>query len=881
MAKTGGTNMGRGNSASQPPVAKAVPSASMPAEAGAEAKPGEATAAKFAAAKVVELGGDDKALLGMAYAPFKVEIVDVDLVLVFQDGSRIIIPGMAMAAFTGRKPILVFSDKEISADQAVATVGEIKEQNVPIKLMLSSASSDTASDTKADGQKDNSAGGIQPGDSAKTQAAAAEKAETKHKYDQEAKVLTEKISNTASSSSSSGSPGVISAKAVEPAPDDAIGPAGIGKLVPKLTFTLFNSEGVTTTSENGRAVIKGDTGAQTSSKNASFAAQSAKEVITGSSASDIIYADGTAHAPTGQTFRTLHVEAMVPAKGLQLTQLLIPSLPAGYSIANATLTDKGWLVNVDTGGNIAKIGQLHDAQGNATNVPASQSAFSFDLQLIYTLPTHGSDGTSAFLEEFFLPVQLGLSTDGKNSTNAVEVSTHFGIKVVNEAGDMIVTNPVTGDPIYVLYANPPGNIINAGAGNDHIYAGAGEDQIDGGTGTDIVDYSQSNLGVTADLGTGTGTAGYAKGDTYTNVEGLVGSAHDDILIGNAQDNSFDGGAGADRIDGGAGFDTVDYSKALNGAPTGTSGVEIFLDGSASHGGQAEGDRLTAIEHVIGTARNDILHGGSGSETLEGGAGNDLFTGSAGADTLDGGADFDTVDYSQSAQGVTAYLDGRSGVGGDAAGDVLRNIEKIIGSAHDDSLTGDAGDNILRGGAGADRIDGGAGVDTVDFSDSGVGVSLYLDGRASHGGDAEGDTYANMEIAIGSTHDDRLVGAAGAESLYGGEGNDILEGGAGADLLDGGAGQDIASYAGSDRGVRVSLDGSLQDGGDPAGDRFVSIEGLEGSRFDDTLIGGALNDTLIGGDGDDILLGLGGADRIDGGAGFDTVDYSASFEGVKV
>ena len=44
-----------------------------------------------------------------------------------------------------------------------------------------------------------------------------------------------------------------------------------------------------------------------------------------------------------------------------------------------------------------------------------------------------------------------------------------------------------------------------------------------------------------------------------------------------------------------------------------------------------------------------------------------------------------------------------GSGGDAEGDVLRNIENLIGSDHDDHLTGDGGDNHLDGGVGADTF----------------------------------------------------------------------------------------------------------------------------------------------------------------------------------
>ena len=552
----------------------------------------------------------------------------------------------------------------------------------------------------------------------------------------------------------------------------------------------------------------------------------------------MIYADDPAHAPQGNSLRVLHVVAEVPAKGLDLLQVLIPSLPAGYGIVNGTLTDKGWLVSVDQA-KIEKLTTTVDETGKTVPIPTSQSHFAFDLELTYKLPATAAEaGSNGFKDEFYFPVLLGLSSDGKTSTFAVAVSTHFGIKDVTDDAGMTIKDPVTGDPIYVLFSNPPGTTISAGAGDDHIHAGAGADKIDGGTGTDTVDYRLSGEGVDANLGTGKGKGGAAEGDTYVSVEGLTGSDFNDHLTGDAKDNTLIGGKGADVLDGGAGTDTADYSHALDGAPDGRAGLEVFLDGTPVHGGEAEGDTLTSIEHVIATDRDDTVHGGAAGEWIEAGAGDDVMTGSAGADRFDGGTGTDTLDYSGSAKGVDARLDGTAGKGGDAEGDTATGIENLIGSAHDDTLTGDGGDNRLTGGAGADHVDGAGGADTVDFGTSETAVEVFLDGRTSHGGDAEGDTYANIEILDGSAFDDHLVGGRGEETLSGGAGNDLLEGGVGADTLDGGAGFDIASYAGSNAAVQVALDGSLRDGGDAVGDVFTSIEGLEGSAFGDTLIGSA-------------------------------------------
>ncbi|HEY6868221.1 MAG TPA: hypothetical protein VI199_00565, partial [Novosphingobium sp.] len=236
----------------------------------------------YGAAKVVQLDGEDKAKLGIPYAPFKVEIVDVDVVLIFNDGSKIIVPGMALAAFSGRKPIILFTDKEFSAEQAVGMVGEISAQDASLQLHLSSANADKPAENPKDGAHE------QPGDSGQTQADEAAKQQAQHKSDDGGKRLTEKISDTPAASAPP--PGVISPRAAEPSPDDAIGPAGIGKLVPKLTYTLFNSEGSVHTTEAGQTVLKGDTGGPGSAKDATYTGQSATQTLTGSATDDVIYA---------------------------------------------------------------------------------------------------------------------------------------------------------------------------------------------------------------------------------------------------------------------------------------------------------------------------------------------------------------------------------------------------------------------------------------------------------------------------------------------------------------------------------------------------------------------------------------------------------------
>ena len=125
-----------------------------------------------------------------------------------------------------------------------------------------------------------------------------------------------------------------------------------------------------------------------------------------------------------------------------------------------------------------------------------------------------------------------------------------------------------------------------------------------------------------------------------------------------------------------------------------------------------------------------------------------------------------------------------------------------------------------------------------------------------------------DTGFGWSGDDILDGRSGEDDLYGDTGNDTLIGGQGADALVGGIGTDTASYRTSAAPVTAALDGSLAATGDAVGDIYVSIENLEGSTRNDTLIGNIRVNLLAGGAGSDTLFGRGGNDTLSGGAGRD-------------
>jgi Ca2+-binding RTX toxin-like protein len=311
----------------------------------------------------------------------------------------------------------------------------------------------------------------------------------------------------------------------------------------------------------------------------------------------------------------------------------------------------------------------------------------------------------------------------------------------------------------ILRGDASANQFFAGAGNDIVYGSGGGDVIDGGADVDLVDYSGSNAGVTLDLVTGAGVGGWAQGDSLSNVENLNGSKFNDTISGNTFKNIFNGGLGADRLSGGDGDDILngeDGNDALFGdggndtmsggigndrltggagadALNGNEGVDT-ADYRHSDGGvdvsivrgtgllaDAQGDTLQFIENLSGSAFADILVGDdgvnrltgmSGEDKLYGLGGNDYIATGGGYDYVDGGDGIDTVTYEDSWDHVVVNLTTGKNQYGEASRDVLVNVENIVGSVYDDSITGDAGANRLTAGDGNDIVSGMGGNDYI-------------------------------------------------------------------------------------------------------------------------------------------------------------------------
>jgi Ca2+-binding RTX toxin-like protein len=234
--------------------------------------------------------------------------------------------------------------------------------------------------------------------------------------------------------------------------------------------------------------------------------------------------------------------------------------------------------------------------------------------------------------------------------------------------------------------------------------------------------------------------------------------------------------------------------------------------------------------LIGGDGYDTLTGNYADNELLGGPGNDTMTGSLGADTFDGGpAGRDTVSYADRTSPstvVTATIGDGTNDGETGEGDVLANVENVIGGAGPDHLAGDSGANLLIGGAGDDEILGGGGNDS-DYA--------YLSAGCLP---PAGTLFAGLIGGIGNDH---LVGGIGTDGIRGGDGDDRLEGGGGEDRF--------VSFDGN--GACDAYNGGLD--GEAGADLLIAFDGPPDSFPEsDDLTCGADPDSYIADVGDDAI-----------------------------
>jgi len=401
-----------------------------------------------------------------------------------------------------------------------------------------------------------------------------------------------------------------------------------------------------------------------------------------------------------------------------------------------------------------------------------------------------------------IDLSSGTGSDGSGGTDTL-----LGLEgIIGSAFD----DTLTGD------ANT--NIIFGEGGDDEIDLGAGNNQTAyGGAGNDTFQINDNQASViygglnSNDLNSGD--------DTLIFADGLQATIR------------FIDSSGRDTLDFSSILGSVNFNAASTALQTVTPGLSFSVSSTSTSSSQ--------VLDIFGTGFNDILSGTNRNiagqdDRIYAGAGDDLLFASFGDDLLDGGAGSnDTVNYNDygTRYGVGVIADLTLGLAiKSGTQDTLVNIENLVGTAFNDSLTGDDNANTL----------------------SGLNGSDILDGRGG---------------------DDTLLGGDGSDIIDGGDGADLLDGGIGNDNLNGGMGIDTATYAGATSSVNVNLELGTAVGG-AGSDALNSIENVIGSAFNDTLRGDANDNRIEGGAGNDIVVVTAGSDTASGGAQVFTSNTSA-------
>jgi len=608
--------------------------------------------------RVIDTSGLAELNFNFPTSSVHIAALDVDLVMVFPDNSKLILPNLALALLGSNPPKINFLGKPVPAQDVVGAINQVTLADAAPSIHLAStdflpkkpkgpAPGEQESATGQDG-----IGGGEPPEPPQPIVSGGKF----ERLAQESQTKTGDYNTPPVKEVPAGSLSISSANSAIVSPSVVTPVRSIDESTTKSSFAfdsvvtgrLFQTVG-SSSSDNQ---IKGATGTGSADTNPDYSVQITKEILTGSSIADEIWGEDPSSYPAGTAGRSLQIT--LPSSSVVTTKVTISGVPDGIKILNATYIGGG-------------IYQMNVGAGN-----------SFVMKLAYKLPPNGttpnSDGFYDGYKYTFSFEFAGVNTKGEKGS--VTASAIIGIRDVTSSSQQIDIDPKTGKLIVGLSRDPTGNIVNAGDGDDTIHGAAGADIIDGGSGTrDRVVYDLSNDAVSVNLATGQGDLGFARGDTYTNIEDVFGSDYDDTLIGDANNNVLSGGRGNDTLQGGNG--------------------------------------------------NDTLVGGGGADSLFGGAGNDLLRldWSSINYRLDGGAGTDTINLGGTSNATLS---------GSSFSNLLSNAEFLdfsgTSGAVSLSLGGDDIQKILTGSSSSSSY---AGLLDVKFDSSGDSLSLLSNGSYSY------------------------------------------------------------------------------------------------------------------------------------------------------
>jgi Ca2+-binding RTX toxin-like protein len=441
-----------------------------------------------------------------------------------------------------------------------------------------------------------------------------------------------------------------------------------------------------------------------------------------------------------------------------------------------------------------------------------------------------------------------------------------GSITITSATPNITNSSATLTAINTLGVDPDGPVSNVVAyqWQQSVNNGSTWTNIAGATGSTLANQTNRTVRVVS---------------TYTDAFGAeVVSSAEGAVIGSADiGNTLTSTSLNDFILGLTGSDTAVFSAALA-----SENFALNASNQLVITGADGADTLSSIENVrfggaagalyglkVGTNGDDgltVLNGNAGQDLLIGFNGNDIYRVNHLGDIVmelsaAGGTDLvqSQISYTLGTNVENLTLLNPSSGSNDinGTGNALDNV--IIGT--NTRSGGIGGNNVLTGGGGNDTINGGSGTDTAvfsgniaDYSFSGSGSNLIVtDSVALRDGQDSLTSIESLKFAD-VTYTARIGTAA--DNTFGA--------GISPELFFGLGGVDTVTYSGS-----TAINANLATGTATNGDRYYSIENLNGSTGVDILTGDNNANILSGRDGNDTLNGGGGNDTLNGGTGNDT------------
>ncbi|MBK7365839.1 MAG: S8 family serine peptidase [Nitrosomonas sp.] len=541
-----------------------------------------------------------------------------------------------------------------------------------------------------------------------------------------------------------------------------------------------------------------------------------------------------------------------------------------------------------------------------------------------------------------------LNVNASAVTNSLQIIGNAGINTITGTAYADQLNGMDGGDIYIINAathHSIAEITDTGAtGNDEVRFSALAPStltlFSGDTGIERV--------------TLTGTAALnINAASVANGLAILGNAATNVLVGTNFVDSLNGGSGSDiylinsaaehsqaeiNDNGSGGTDEIRFATTSGSILTlyaGDTGIERAVIGTGMNSTADTSGTISAgidaslavkglsiignagANSLKGSALNDVILGGLGTDTLLGHEGSDIYimekpTDHSSAEINDSGnVGVDEIRFSASIAGTLTLFSGDIGIEqvvigtGTAAtaittGTAALNVNAaallspvmITGNAGNniltattgnDTLNGGAGNDILKGGEGSDiylissAIDhsiaeiednGSSGIDEIRFGASvastltvfagNIGVERVVIGTGTASNAISSGTAALRVNASSAANALSIIGNAGNNAITGTAFNDVIDGKAGADILDGRNGSDI--YL-----ISTDVEHKLAEIAD------TGTSGIDEIRFASIVV----NATLI------LYAGDTGLERVVIGTGTDSVANTAAMTALNI